>query len=245
MGGRSKIVVRKDTFFVFLHHQMLINRIIMNNTITNANGNLQVLSKAAAQRYVGMTDGQILDLIAAGDDSAGMFLVFHRYGSGLQQLSSLYAEPGCCDDLLGELVSETYIHFATRGWARLLPREIGNVGGYLYVLERNLLRQLVRRDYRHLTVNEEADASAGCHGGGIDGYEAADQVERGMARLSATRRFVLGKRLVEGYGSKEVAAMLPEFWRSIGESHAMVPTFAYVDNMVSAARRDLRSAVAL
>lgn len=212
----------------------------MNKTIANEKGELQVLSQAAARRYRGMTDDQLLAQVASGDDSAGVFLVFHRHGDVLQKLTAQYAERGCFDALSGELVSEVYIHFASRGWACLLPQHLVNVRGYLYCVERNLLRQLARRDFRHQPPAQVPVENPAHSSDGIGGYEAADMMESALARLSATRRFVLGKRLVEGYGSKEVASMLPEFWRSIGERHLSAPTHAYVDNVVSAARKDLR-----
>lgn len=213
----------------------------MNRTITNENGELQVLAPAAAGRYRSLTDEQLLNRVAAGDESAGAFLVFHRHGDSLTKLAAQHAERGCTDALLSELVSEVYTHFAQHGWARLLPTTIGNVGGYLYVVERNLLRMLARSNFRHM--QGELDTAAASDGGaaGMEGYEAADQMERAMARLSATRRFVLGKRMMEGYGSKEVADMLPDFWRSIGMCQKTAPTHAYVDNLVCAARKELRA----
>lgn len=210
----------------------------MNKSITVESKELRVLAPAVAQRYRELSDARLLEQVASGDDSAGVYLVFHRYGDSLQRLAAAYSERGCYDDLLSELVSDVYAHFATRGWARLLPQCIDRVGGYLYVTERNLVFQMIRRNNSHkvesIPMNGEQSTTAE-----MDGLEMEFDMEQMIGRLSATRRFVLNKRLVEGYGSKEVAAMLPDFWRSIGENHKAAPTHAYVDNQVSAARKDL------
>lgn len=213
----------------------------MNKTITIESCELQVLAPSVAQRYREVSDARLLGMVAQGDDEAGVFLVFYRYGDSLQRLAAAYAEQGCYDELLSELVSDVYAHFATRGWQRLLPQTVSSVGGYLYVVERNMVLQMIRRNKsrRESCLSETGELLTTAD---MDGLESGLEMEQLMGRMSATRRFVLNKRLVEGYGSKEVAAMLPDFWRSIGEKHNAAPTHAYVDNQVCAARKALERA---
>lgn len=236
----------------------------MNAVIRNCDGELMLLAPEVAGKYRPMSDPELFSAVRAGDTDAAVFLVFHRYGGVLVRLAGQYADCGCRDRLLAELVSELYCHLDRVGWDKALPREAEKVCGYLYVLERNLLQKMRMRDFGvHggcTTVTMEFADGCPSDGDGpaaprLPEYarllspdnpaqrtEEKDYVERMLACLSETRRFALCKRYMEGYRSAEVAEMLPGFWDSIGMTHPVdVPTGAYVDNMVSRAARQLRA----
>lgn len=216
----------------------------MNTVIKIHEGELMLLDANVASRYRPLSDSDLFSAVRSGDHDAAVFLVFHRYGVVLLRLAERYADRDCRDRLVAELVSELYCYLHQVGWTKALPRDVEKVRGYLYVIERNLLQKMRMRDYgvhgscTTVTmdfVGEIPSEDPAWH------TEEKDYVERMLECLSATRRFALCKRYVEGYKSAEVAEMLPAFWDSIGETHPVpVPTGAYVDNMVSRATRQIR-----
>ena len=222
----------------------------MNSLIRISNGELMLLDLKTAQRYRPMSDLNIFAAVRGGDRDAAVFLVFHRYGDVLTTLVAQYADRDCHERLLSELVSELYCYLADRGWEKSLPDDVAKVRGYLYIVERNLLLRMRMRDWgvhgRCTTVS--VDEVPGFEGRSTSSDDPArrveeqDYVERLLATLSETRRFILCKKHLEGYKSAEVAAMLPAFWDSIGEKHNVdAPTQEYVDNVVSRTARQLRN----
>ena len=201
-----------------------------------------LLNNEEARKYRPMSDLNLFAAARAGDRNAAVFLVFHRYGDVLLRLSEQYADRGCRERLLSELVSELYCYLDRIGWEKALPRNAEKVRGYLYTIERNLLHRMRMRDFgvhgKCTTVSTDAfqafDNSRVAPDNPAQQVEEKDYVERMLASLSATRRFALCKKYMEGYKSTEVAEMLPDFWDSIGQVHPVaIPTGAYVDNIVA------------
>lgn len=222
----------------------------MNTVLKVSGGEVKLLDAVTAGKYRVMSDVNIFAAVRRGDRDAAVFLVFHRYGDVLLRLVELYADPECRDRLLSELVSELYCYLDRVGWEKSLPREAGKVRGYLFIVERNLLHKMRMRDFNvrggspTVSVEDVQDFANRQTSADVPDKrtEEKDYVERVLASLSATRRFLLCKRYMEGYMSSEVAEMLPAFWDSIGEKYPVdKPTPAYVDNIVSRTTRGIRS----
>lgn len=210
-----------------------------------------LLAPEVAGKYRPLSDLGLFAAVRDGDRDAAVFLVFHRYGDVLLRLAEQYADRGCRDRLVAELVSELYCYLDRAGWEKALPREAEKARGYLYTVERNLLHRMRMRDFnvhgRCTTVAVEEAEGGDSRWMSTDNpekrTEERDYVERMLASLSETRRFILCKKHIEGYRSAEVAEMLPAFWDSIGKAHPVAtPTGAYVDNIVSRTTRQLRGA---
>lgn len=221
----------------------------MNSVIKISNGELMLLDPETARMYRPMSDLNIFAAVRHGDRDAAVFLVFHRYGNVLTTLVRQYADSDCRDRLLSELVSELYCHLDRAGWEKSLPDDAAKVRGYLYAVERNLLLRMRMRDFNMhggcTTVS--VDEATGLANRSVSpdnpakSVEDKDYVDRLLATLSATRRFILCKKHLEGYKSAEVAAMLPAYWESIGEKHKVdAPSQEYVDNVVSRTTRQLK-----
>ena len=229
---------------IFASEKDLKTLVMMNTVIQMKNGEMMLLAPREADKYRPMSNQELCHAVRNGDRRAGAFLVFHRYGSVLIRLTERFADRECRDRLLSELVSEVYCHFEQSGWGKALARESDKEAAYLYVIEKNVLLRMQRRDFvlsgggsvgteemERCLPPEEPERKA----------DASDYVEKLLAGLSATRQFVMRKRHMEGYCSAEVAEMLPGFWNSIGEQHPVkMPTQAYVDNIVSRTTRQLK-----
>ena len=225
------------------------------------NGEIGMLAPSESRNYRAMSDEVLCNAVRDGDRRAGVFLVFHRNGKVLMALVDRYAEGDCRERLLSELVSEVYCYFERYGWDKALPRDMEKMANYLYRVERNVLVKMRKRDFnerglcRHVSIenmfedDDDYESRAAAYlditDDPFERAEAKDYVERLLAGLSDTRRFVLSKRHAEGFPSAEVAEMLPAFWDSIGISHPVnMPTGAYVDNIVCRATKELRSRLA-
>ena len=220
----------------------------MQTIIQFKDGEMQLLTPGEADRYRSLSDSSLCEAVRKGDHKAALFLVFHRYGLTLSHLVDRFAAPECNGRLLSEMVSEIFVHFDRNGWHTLIPYSIDKFPNHLYVIERNLILRLRKRDFN--VHGRSSMFTSDNYAEYVDRYLPADdpigrvdnrnQVDYLLTQLSATRRFVLRKRRLEGYKSAEVAAMLPDFWDSIGQQHPVpMPTGAYVDNQLSRATRQL------
>lgn len=157
----------------------------------------------------GVSDRELLDRARAGDERAFRLLV-ERYESAVASVVTSMLGPGDDAEDVGQ---ETFIRFY-----RSIDRFRGEaaLGTYLTRIAINLSRNALRRgsrDAARFTSRDdpafrEEEPGGPDAGEEIERRERARRVRRAIDRLDGKHRAVVVLRMIEGYSTKETAAIL-------------------------------------
>ena len=156
----------------------------------------------------GVSDRELLDRARGGDDRAFRLLIERHEGRVASVVTAMLG-PG---DEAEDVGQETFIRFY-----RSLDRFRGEaaLGTYLTRIAINLSRNALRRGRRQAARFESRDApgfrtaeSAAGTEEEVAGRERVGRVRRAVDRLDSKHRAVVVLRMIEGYSTKETAAIL-------------------------------------
>lgn len=209
--------------------------------------------------YSHMTDDEIITAILTHpyDEEAAVYLLYVRYANLMHRLA--------LDILHGDYWEDTcvgYVYECLKGknndWKPL--RSFNHQSRFGWWLKRTAFR-CFQAFYHHVIEKHEDVASLDIlDGDGQPLYAVPDEgeadyelIERKFLLLDAISelknkdaQYCIIKHL-EGYSSKEIAAMLAQKWRRDGvvkynrSGMQVVPTYAYVDVLCDRARAELRT----
>jgi RNA polymerase sigma-70 factor (ECF subfamily) len=146
-----------------------------------------------------MTDVVMVDIAAAGEEAACVWLVEEHHGPMLRTAYVITGDP--------ELAREATQIAWTKAWRRIRSlRQPDRVRAWLVAIAANEARQLVRARGRRV-VHEVSSVTVGTPiepGAGIDVLD----LRRAVSRLGLEDQGILALRFVAGLGSSEIGAQI-------------------------------------
>lgn len=218
--------------------------------------------------YKDMSDKQIVDSILAvpHNEEAAAYLLYDRYSNLLHSvynrvLLGLFNKAAYTDYWFDDCVNELFLHLRSKdcSWHRLATFEWRSTFGcWLKGVSRNkfseVLPKLIENGGFNISINNDDPEKPKVQfpDEGADSYERRRREVLLMEAIGQLKdddqRFVILKRL-QGYNSKEIAALLQIKWQKQGiekynnKKELVVPDAAYVDVRTQRAKENLKKII--
>lgn len=209
------------------------------------------------QNYEVLSDKQIIERILAEphDEEAAAYLLQERYAPLLKSLYKYFIQN---DIWFDDCVIELFIHIKGKdgSWRALADFEWRSTFGYwlkrvAWSKFREVLPKLIENHGRNISIDNDNPQQPPVQlpDGGEDTFEQRINKVLLMEAIGKLededQRFAIMKR-VEGYKSKEIAAMLKIKWEKYGivrynnEHEVVVPDEGYINVHVQRAKKELK-----
>ena len=187
--------------------------------------------KKTYPKYTHYSDFELIGMITGEErnNEAAVYLITKKYLPVIQKMCRLF----CMEDYLDDLKSEIYISLCENDWDKLKKFEgRANFGTWIGVIAYHFCLKEVKRRNKNIPLsiynnggpkNDDHSGDDSNNASGVlfhtftdhDNYHLTLTIEAIRQLGNEEWQFMVAKKL-EGYSSKEIAAMLEEWHRSKG-----------------------------